>query len=107
MKLPKEWFVAALIRAVKTFCQTAAGFITIGVALSEINWKYLLSVSAVAAIYSILTSVVTGLPEVSSDGTLVISEDTSKWEFKVDTPLDQIENASSIRLSVQNNSKKE
>lgn len=59
----KKWVIAALIRSVRTFAQVMAGGITIGVALSEINWSYLASTALVSAIYSILTSLA-GLPEV-------------------------------------------
>lgn len=59
----KEWFKAALIRAVKTVAQTAVSMITVGSALSEINWPYVASVAVVAGVYSMLTSIA-GLPEV-------------------------------------------
>ena len=59
----KEWARAALIRALKTFCQTALSMITIGQAFIEVNWLNVVSVSGVAAVISILTSVA-GLPEV-------------------------------------------
>lgn len=58
----KEWFKAAAIRAIKTFAQSMASMITVGLALSEISWGYVGSVAAVAAIYSLLTSV-GGIPE--------------------------------------------
>ena len=64
MKDWKKFIVAALVRALRTFCQTFIGFIAVGAALSEIQWLRALSVSAVAAILSILTSIATGLPEV-------------------------------------------
>ena len=59
----KEWFQAAGIRALKTFAQTAVSMLTVGQAMLDINWMHVLSVSAVASIVSILTSVA-GLPEV-------------------------------------------
>lgn len=59
----KKWLKAAGIRALKTVAQTAAGMITVGAAISEISWGYIGSVSIVAGILSILTSVA-GLPEV-------------------------------------------
>ena len=59
----KEWAVAALIRAVKTFAQTFAGCIAVGAAVSEVDWLRALSVSGVAFALSILTSLA-GLPEV-------------------------------------------
>ena len=59
----KEWAVAALIRAVRTFAQTFVGFIAVGAALEEIQWFRALSVSGAAFVLSILTSLATGLPE--------------------------------------------
>lgn len=59
----KEWFKCALIRAIKTVAQTAVSMITVGSAISEINWGYVASVAVVAGVYSMLTSVA-GLPEV-------------------------------------------
>ena len=58
-----KWLKAAGIRAVKTFAQTAASLVTVGALLSEINWMMVLSASAVAFIYSVLTSLA-GLPEI-------------------------------------------
>ena len=59
----KKWAIAALIRAVKTFAQTAVSMIAVGAAFSEIDWLRVLSVSGVAFVLSILTSLA-GLPEV-------------------------------------------
>lgn len=59
----KKWIKAALIRAIKTFAQTGASLITVGAVLSDIDWIMIASASAVAFIYSILTSLA-GLPEV-------------------------------------------
>ena len=59
----KQWFKSTFIRAIKTFAQTAASMITVGVAATDIKWRVVLSVALVAMIYSILTSIA-GLPEV-------------------------------------------
>ena len=59
----KQWALAALIRAVRTFAQTFVGFIAVGAALEEIQWLRALSVSGAAFVLSILTSLATGLPE--------------------------------------------
>ena len=67
----KKWVKAAGIRAIKTFAQTLAGYLSVGMALFEIDWHFAFSVSAVSAILSLLMSVA-GLPEV--DGT-----DSKKW----------------------------
>lgn len=57
-----EWLKAAGVRALRTFAQTAASLVTVGAILSEISWGTVFSAAAVAAIYSLLTSVA-GLPE--------------------------------------------
>lgn len=67
MKDWKKFILAALVRSLRTFAQTFVGFVAVGAAVSEVQWLRALSVSAVAAILSILTSIATGLPEV--DGT--------------------------------------
>ena len=59
----KEWFRAALIRAVKTAAQTMVGSIAVGAAINEVDWLRALSVSGVACVLSLLTSLA-GLPEV-------------------------------------------
>ena len=59
----KVWAKAALIRAVRTFAQTAVSMITGGYGFRDIDWINVLSVSGVAAVVSIFTSL-TGLPEV-------------------------------------------
>lgn len=58
-----KWWKAALIRAIKTAAQVALGMMTVGMAASEIDWLNMASVSAVAALYSLITSLA-GLPEV-------------------------------------------
>ena len=59
----KKWALAALIRAVRTFAQTFAGFIAVGAALEEVQWLRALSVSGAAFVLSWMTSLVTILPE--------------------------------------------
>ena len=59
----KEWTIAALIRALRTFAQTFVSMIAVGAAFSEIDWLRVLSVSGVAFVLSMLTSLA-GLPEV-------------------------------------------
>ena len=47
--------------------------ITVGAAFQDIDWIRIISVSAVAGIYCILTSVVFGLPEGTINGTLKLN----------------------------------
>lgn len=60
----KEWAKAAAIRAIRTVAQAALATIGTAVVLAEVDWKYVISASLLAGILSILTSIVTGLPEV-------------------------------------------
>jgi hypothetical protein len=59
----KTWWKAAGVRALKTFCQTAVSMLTVGQAFIDVDWMNVLSVSGVAAVISLLTSIA-GIPEV-------------------------------------------
>lgn len=63
MNLTKKWIYASTIRAARTAAQVVLGMITVGAALSDIDWVQVGSVAVVAAIYSYVTSLA-GLPEV-------------------------------------------
>jgi len=60
----KDFWEKALIRALRTFAQTFVSMIGVGAAFNEVDWLRALSVSGVAFVLSILTSLATGLPEV-------------------------------------------
>ncbi|MBP5317022.1 MAG: holin [Bacteroidales bacterium] len=59
-----KFWRAALIRALRTFCQTAIATIGTTAFLEEVNWIMVGSSSVLAALLSILNSIATGLPEV-------------------------------------------
>ena len=60
----KKWIHAAGVRAIKTIAQTAVGMLTGNmVGIMEVDWIAVASVSAMAGIVSVLTSIA-GLPEV-------------------------------------------
>lgn len=63
MNLSKKWLRAALIRAIKTVAQTAVSMLTVGQYFADVDWLGIVSISGVAGIISILTSIA-GLPEV-------------------------------------------
>lgn len=58
----KKWLKCAGIRAIKTMAQTAVSLITVGATMTDIDWITVGSVSLVAGILSLLTSI-KGLPE--------------------------------------------
>lgn len=61
-----EWFKKAGMRAVKTMAQTAVAMVTVGQSVSEVDWINIASVSLVAGVISMLTSVA-GIPEVGEE----------------------------------------
>lgn len=62
--MDKQFWVSALIRALRTVCQTAIATIGTAMVISEVPWLYVCSASALAGLLSMLTSIATGLPEV-------------------------------------------
>ena len=66
----RDFWKAALIRALKTVCQTAVATIGTAMVVTDVNWVYVLSASALAGILSLLTSISAGLPEVQLADTL-------------------------------------
>jgi len=68
--MTKDFWKAALIRAIKTICQTAIATIGTAIVVTDVNWVYVLSASALSGILSLLTSISVGLPEVQLADTL-------------------------------------
>ena len=63
----KEWLIAALKRAIRTFAQAVIGVLgTNYVRFNEVDWIGALSIGLTAFIISILMSL-TGLPEVPDE----------------------------------------
>ena len=60
----KEFWKATGIRALRTICQTAVASIGTAIAITEVDWRYVVSASLLAGLLSVLTSIATGLPEV-------------------------------------------
>ena len=60
----KSFFKAALIRAVRTIAQSIIATIGTAAMLDAVDWRVVFSTSLLSGILSILTSIVTGLPEV-------------------------------------------
>ena len=59
----KKWLKAAGNRAARTVAQSAIATIGTAAVLGDVNWIMVGSAAALAGVLSILTSVVTGLPE--------------------------------------------
>lgn len=79
MNNTKDWIRAAAIRAVKTMAQTAIATIGTSAVIADIDWKLVVSASAVAGILSVLTSIA-GLPEV--DDTKIYKRDKDEIDIR-------------------------
>ena len=75
------WIKAALIRALKTFAQAMVAQIGAGsIGIVQFDWLGALSVSAMAAVLSIFTSIA-GLPEVELAETLYSLDNEGDDEY--------------------------
>ena len=62
----KTWAKAAVIRAIRTFAQTAAAGIGVAAVMQDVNWTYVGSAALLAGVLSVLTSIA-GLPEAETN----------------------------------------
>ncbi len=98
-----DFFRAALIRALRTGIQSVLSKITVGVGLSDIDGKTIISVSAVAMLVSFLTSILTGLPEVNENGLFIIDDtdsDRTKWTLRYDGDPNNLKAGDSVRFKI-------
>ena len=65
-----DFWKAAAIRAFRTFLQVILAVWTAGQLITEVDWKFLLLSAFSSAVYSLLTSILAGLPEVALINTL-------------------------------------
>ena len=65
-----DFWKAAGIRALRTFIQVILAVWTAGQLITEVDWKFLLLSAFSSAVYSVLTSILSGLPEVNLTDTL-------------------------------------
>ena len=69
-----RWGKAALVRALKTFAQTAAALLGAGaVNVISVDWASIAGISATAAVVSLLTSLA-GLPEVGEEAPVLLTD---------------------------------
>lgn len=70
----REFAKCAILRAIRTMCQTAVALVgTNAIGVSDVDWMGVASGAALSGVLSILTAIATGLPEVpdvSADDTI-------------------------------------
>ena len=62
----REFWKAAGIRALRTFIQVILAVWTAGQLITDVDWKFVLLSAFSSAVYSLLTSILAGLPEVDA-----------------------------------------
>lgn len=62
----KAFWEAAGIRALRTFIQVILAVWTAGQLITDVDWKFVLLSAFSSAVYSLLTSILAGLPEVDA-----------------------------------------
>ena len=77
-----EFWKAAGIRAVRTFIQVILAVWTAGTLITDVDWKFVLLSAGSAALYSLLTSILSGLPEVKLEQTLYNLDNPYDYEFE-------------------------
>lgn len=102
-----DFLVAALIRAIKTMAQVTLSIITIGVAITGINWAQVLAIAATSGVYSLLTSIAFGIPEGEFQGSLSFSKtDVEKDNvvtpvLKIDIPGNELLDRNKVNIKVE------
>lgn len=79
-----EFWKAAAVRACRTFLQVILGVWSAGQLISEVDWKLVLASAVSAAIYSMLTSILAGLPEVQLADTLYAFDNEGELDPEYD-----------------------
>ena len=85
--MDRKFWKATAIRAVRTFLQVILAVWTAGTLITDVDWKMLLLSAVSASIYSVLTSLLTGLPEVDYEKHIYMSaeepEDSEVEDYDV------------------------
>lgn len=85
--MDRKFWEATAIRAIRTFLQVVLAVWTAGTLITEVDWKMLLLSAVSASIYSVLTSILTGLPEVDYEKHIHMSkeepEDSEVEDYEV------------------------
>ena len=74
--MANDFWKAAFIRAARTFLQVVLAVWTAGTLITQVDWKFLFLSALSASVYSLLTSLLAGLPEVQLEQTLY---DLDNW----------------------------
>ena len=104
-RFTKDFIVAALVRALKTGAQVLLSMLTVGAAITSFDWLQMLSITATSVVYSLLTSIVFGIPEGEYQGSIGLmpgdEENNAAVVLKIDTPYDKLIETGRANLRVE------
>ena len=104
----REFIEAMIIRAVRTGAQTILSMLTVGMAITDLNWLQAISITLTAMLISVLTSIVTGLPEAGTDGAFIVDDtdpDTTRWILEYDGDPDDLKVGDKLTFEVKEGDK--
>lgn len=76
-----DFWKAAAIRSLRTFIQVILAVWTAGQLVTDVDWKFVLMSAFSSAVYSLLTSILAGLPEVQLSKTLYDLDNDGELEL--------------------------
>ena len=85
-----DFWKAAGIRALRTFIQVILAVWTAGQLITEVDWKFLLLSAFSSAVYSLLTSILAGLPEVALTDTLYALDNVPEEDEEMEDLYDEV-----------------
>lgn len=106
-RFTKDFFIAALIRAFKTGAQVMLSMLTVGAAITSFDWVQILSITATSVVYSMLTSIVFGIPEGEYQGSLSFSKSDTEEDnavipvLKIDIPGNELLDRNKVNIKVE------
>lgn len=91
--MTKQFFKSASIRALRTIAQTAIAMIGTASVMADVNWQMVVSASLLSGILSVLTSIVTGLPEVDYAEHVYMSHEEPEDSYvdEIEIPESEVE----------------
>lgn len=93
-----EFLILALKRSLWTFAEVIVVMVPIGMSVGDIDWSNVLGVAIAASIVAFCKSIVAGMPEYGTDGTVMMNDTTCEVKFKIGE--DVIKDKKSVRLKV-------
>lgn len=85
-----DFWKAAGIRALRTFIQVILAVWTAGQLITEVDWRLVLLSAFSSAVYSLLTSILAGLPEVALTDTFYALDNVPEEDEEMEDLYDEV-----------------